>query len=80
MASASTGGDDPLVQPLDRQHPTQPHPHQNNKPRSRDTLNTADTILIIGDIVARLLLPPLNLPNTTLPILTSQQPLPTTRN
>lgn len=52
MALASTGGDDPLVQPLDRQHPTQPHPHQNNKPRSRDALHTADPILIIGDIVA----------------------------
>lgn len=57
MAAATANGDDPpdfsRVQPLDRLHPTQPHPNQNSKLMSRDTQHTASAILDAGDAVAR---------------------------
>lgn len=57
MAAATANGDDPpdfsRVQPLDRLHPTQPHPNQNSKLMSRDTQHTASAILDVGDAVAR---------------------------
>ncbi|KDO39987.1 hypothetical protein CISIN_1g0468752mg, partial [Citrus sinensis] len=54
--------------------------HQNGKPRSQTTQHAVGAIVDVRDAVTRLLLQPLNLPNTTLLTLTSQQLPPATRN